>query len=79
MNLNHTLDRLFAANALHLIPSLEVHGDRVARGSNRLVQLFDLGECGFETVPLRFVLFASFGFREWVGECGVVGPELEFL
>jgi len=44
-----------------------------------LRQLLDLGEGGFEAVPLCFVLLAAFGFGERVRERGIVGPELEFF
>jgi len=43
-----------------------------------LRELFDLREGGLEAVPLRFVLFAAFGFGEGVREGGGVGPEFEF-
>jgi hypothetical protein len=40
--------------------------------------LLNLREGGLEAVPLRFVLFAAFGFGEGVREGGGVGPESEF-
>lgn len=44
-----------------------------------MMETLDLGECGLQTVPLRFVLCAADGFGDGVFEGAVVGPELEFF
>lgn len=44
-----------------------------------MVQPLDFTEGGLQTVPLRLVLLAAFGFGDGVFEDAGVGPELEFF
>lgn len=60
-----------------LIPRLQAQLDRVPRALELHAQALDLGEGGFQAVPLRFVLFAARGVGEWVVEGGVVFPQRE--
>ena len=78
MNEHLTRNRLLLAQPLHHISCLQIHLDRIAITFHLVVEALDLGEGGFETVPLGFVLGAAGGDGDGVGEGGVVGPELEF-
>jgi len=78
-DINFTINSLLLINPLYNIASPQIHGDGVAAGSDFVVQSLDLGECGLQTVPLRFVLLTADGFGDGVFKGAVVGPELEFF
>lgn len=72
VDLDDTLDDFLGSDTLDLVARLRLHSDGVSGRSDGVVLLLDLGEGGFESPPLRLVLFTALSFGYGVGKCGVV-------
>ena len=78
-DLNLAVDDLLFADALHDIASTKIHLNGVAGGGDFMVQTLNFTEDGLQTVPLRLVLLAAFGFGDWVLEGSIICPKLKLF
>lgn len=68
------VDGLLFTDAFHDVASTQIHRNRVATGSDFVVEALDFREGSLETVPLRFVLLAAYGFGDRVFEDALIIP-----
>ena len=68
------VDGLLFANTLHDIAGTHVHRDWVTAGCDFVMEALNLRKGSLETVPLRLVLLAAYGFGDGVLENTLVIP-----
>ena len=68
------VDGLLFANAFYDVAGTQVHSDWVTARSDFMMQALDFRESGLETIPLRFILLAAYGFGDRVLEDTLIVP-----
>ena len=73
-NVDLAVDGLLFTNAFYDVTGTQVHCNWVTAGSDFVMQALDFRKSGLETIPLRFILLAAYGFGDRVLEDTLIVP-----